>query len=224
MSSRFVRGWKASPKKLLELVGTKKLTAKTVLAKANKKNAKDVFMTLGQGYDDESAAEGKTLATEYLTSMLEGKLDKTHEYGRVIELVLDHAAEPMRGEITLMDTYHLPSDDQGCWNPLLRALKLPTLAKAWAAPSFSFPRKTGGSDTDWPVWTEFAPKTLAAVADELEPLERASLDILADKLLGDDPVATRDELWDGLQTLATWVDHARRKPEASLVLVMDGDQ
>src|SRR6185436_4900019 len=112
MSSRFVRGWKASPKKLLELVGTKKLTAKAVLAKAKKSNAKDVYMTLGQGYDDDSAAEGKVLATEYLTSMLEGKLDGSHEYGRVIELVLDHAAQPMRGQIDLLHTYHVPSDDQ----------------------------------------------------------------------------------------------------------------
>ena len=122
MSSRFVRGWKVDPKELLKLVGTKKVTAKQVLdSKANTKTNKDVFMTLGQGYDKESIAEGKAVATLALKNLLEGKLDGGDQYGRVIELVLNHSAKPLKGEIYLGYTYHVPGDEQGCWNGMLRA-------------------------------------------------------------------------------------------------------
>jgi hypothetical protein len=242
MSDRFVRGWKASPAKLLKLVGTKVLTAKVVLAsKANKSCRQDVFMTFGQGYEREDVAEGKKLATTALTNLLEGKLDGEDEYGRVTELVLNHVARPLGGtertDIYLGLTYHVPNDDSGRWNPFLKALKLPTLAKLWAADNYPFPKAKGRSDTDWPVWTVFDPAALKTIAAELKPLKRASLDALAAKTLSDEPEdadETRDELWQGLERLRTWVA-AAQKPERtetlgvaktgnSLILTMDGDQ
>ena len=54
MSERFVRGWKVAPRKLEALVGSKRLTAREVLAsKANARCKREVLMTLGDG--DEKA-------------------------------------------------------------------------------------------------------------------------------------------------------------------------
>lgn len=242
MSDRFVRGWKASPAKLLKLVGTKVLTAKAVLAsKANKSCKQDIFMTLGQGYDAEEIAEGKELATTALTNLLEGRLDKSDEYGRVLELILNHAARPLAGsertDIHLGHTYHVPNDDFGRWNPLLKALKLKTLAKVWASDNYPFPKAKGKSDSDWPVWTVLDPATLKLVAAELKPLTRKSLEVIPAEILADEAELageTRDELWRGLSRLRTWIATVQ-KPERSetlgtaktgnsLILTMDGDQ
>jgi len=242
MSDRFVRGWKASPAKLLKLVGTKVLTAKAVLdSKANKSCKKDVFMTLGQGYDAEEIAEGKALATTALTNLLEGKLDKSDEYGRVLELVLNHAARPLAGsektDIYLGHTYHVPNDDHGRWNPLLKALKLPVLTKLWASDNYPFPKAKGRSDSDWPTWTVLDPAALKTIAAELKPLTRKALDALPAKILSDEEEyagETRDELWQGLSRLRTWVATVQKSEKTetlgsaktgnSLILAMDGDQ
>ncbi len=237
MSSRFVRGWKAAPASLLKLVGASKLSVKTVLA-TNKRAAKDVFMTLGQGYERADIAEGKELAIVALTNLLEGKLDADDPYGRVLELILNHVARPLartvRAEIYLGFTYHVPHVDMGCWNPALRALGLPTLAKLWARGNYPFPRARGTSGGDWPIWSVFDPKALRAIEAELAPLRRATLDAIPAKPLGEDADATRDELWQGLERLRDWVREVQ-KPERtatlgmtktgnSLIYVMDGDQ
>lgn len=235
MSSRFVRGWKASPHKLRALVGTRLVSpAKVLTSKANARVRTDVFMTLGEGDDLEAMAEGRFLATEALTSLLHGPLDDSQHFGRVLELLLNHVARPLPGELELGLTYHLPTDSPGCWNPLLRTLKLPTLAKWWAAENFVFPSK--GADW-WPTWTAFDPKVLTAISNELAPLTRKALEKLPAAKLTDEPAnaaAVRDELWAGLKALRGWVTTARARERTErlglatddnwLILSMDGDQ
>lgn len=208
------------------------LTAKAVLAsKANARTKRDVFMTLAESFEAEDVPEGKAAATTILRQLLEeGALDKksAYEYARVLELVLNHVATPMKDEITLADTYHVPHDAPGCWNPYLRALKMPRLAKLWAAENLHWPWKARSLAPGWPIWTELSPAALPAIAAELKALKRADLDKLAPKTLSDDPdddddvQATRDELWQGLKQLRGWV--AKVGKGKSLVLSMDGDQ
>lgn len=238
MSDRFVRGWKVSPEKLQALVGSKKLAAKAVLAsRANEDSLEDVVMTLG----DEDEEQGTQIATDALTAILSGPLksDAAYEYARVTELLLNHVAKPLAAEdeIVLQLTYHVPDAEFGCWNPLLKALKLPKLAKAWARDNFVFPWAKGKSKSSWPAWTLIAGDDLEAIAAELEPLTRKQLDVLPAALLADDEAEaaeTREELWEGLKLLRKWVKSARsdEKKERlgvatqgnALVLSMDGDQ
>ena len=241
MSERFVRGWKVSPKKLLGLVGSKRWSAKDVLkSRANAACRSDVFMTLGDGEE----AEGKATSEELVGAILSGKLDRQGGYGyaRVLELRLNHAARPLtRGpssEILLQLTYAVPNDSHGRWNPILRALKMPKLAKAWASTNLAFPWSGSKGKVDWPVWTVLDDATLRAVAVELRGVTKARIDALPPKLLVEPSFDwlddCRKELFDGLKRLAKWVDLARApektegpawtKTGNALVLSMDGDQ
>ena len=229
MSSRFVRGWDVSLSELRKKRST--LRAEGVLAsKVNARAKRDVFMTLGEGYEAADIAEGKVLAIAALTSLFGKRLDRDmeYEYARVLELVLNDVGVPFAKteatEIYLGHTYHVPNDDPGCWNPFLRALGLPRLAAVWASDNLAFPWAEP-LGTGWPVWTVLAPKALPAIAAELAPLTRAHLDALPTEQLTDSPEyadETRDELWDGLVKLRKWI--ARTTPGNSLVLAMDGDQ
>jgi hypothetical protein len=215
---------------LTAIVGGK-LTAKAVLAsKANARTKKDVFMTFAESFDPDDIPEGKEAATSTLRALLEdGALDRAHEYevARVLELILNHVGTPMKDEIQLADTYHVPHSHSGCWNPYLRALRMPHLAKLWAAENLRWPWKRPLAP-GWPVWTELPPATLPMIAKELASVKRADLDKLAPKTLSHHPddardvKATRDELWEGLTRLRGWI--AKVPKGESLVLSMDGDQ
>ncbi|MCY1062751.1 hypothetical protein [Nannocystis sp. SCPEA4] len=238
MSDRFVRGWKVSPEKLQALVGKKQLEAKAVLeSRANEESLEEVVMTLG----DESEEEGTKIAGDALAAIMGGELnsDDAYAYGRVTELLLNHIAKPLAAddEIVMELTYHVPGAEFGCWNPLLKALKLRRLAKTWARGNFAFPWAKGKPRSDWPAWTLIAGDDLEVVAAELEPLTRKQLDALPVALLAHDEAdaaETRDELWEGLKTLRKWVKTARRDEKKerlgvaiqgnALVLLMDGDQ
>jgi len=238
MSERFVRGWKVSPEKLRALVGSKQLAVSDVLkSRANEDSLEEVVMTLG----DEDEEEGTEIVEEALTAILQGKLksDQAYEYGRVTELLLNHVAKPLgnEDEIVMQLTYHVPTEELGCWNPMLKALKLPKLAKAWARENFAFPWPSGKPRSDWPAWTLIEGAELDAIAAELKPLTRKQLDAVPSALMvddGSDATDTRDELWEGLKTLRKWVEKARgderkdrlalAKQGNALLLVMDGDQ
>jgi hypothetical protein len=249
MSERFVRGWKVSPQKLNGLVGAKRLTARDILAsKANSKCLQDVLMTLGDGDED----EGRQAAGSALTAILGGPLDsaQAYEYARVMEIILNHVGRPLAtkykagfreptDQILLQLTYHVPNDSHGRWNPLLKACKLATLAKSWAALNVSFPWGPAGQrpKVGWPVWTVFDEDVLPEITEELEQLTRECLDAMSDKILADNKVhaaACREEFWSGLKRLQAWVRSARAPEKAeglgwakqgnALMLLMDGDQ
>lgn len=241
MSERFVRGWKVSPKKLLGLVGSNRWAAKDILkSRANASCKSDVFMTLGDGEE----AEGKAQSEEFLGAILAGKLDpkRGYRYARVLELLLNHAAIPisrgMSSEILLQLTYAVPNDTHGRWNPILRALKMPKLAKSWANPNLAFPWTGSKAKVDWPVWTVFDAAMLRDVSVELRSVTKARIDALPPKLLVEPSLDWLDdckkELFDGLARLRKWVDAARApektqgpawsKTGNALVLSMDGDQ
>jgi hypothetical protein len=249
MAERFLRGWKVLPDRLLALVGSSRFTARHVLkSRANAKCLEDVLMTLGDGDD----VEGQRIAEGALGEMLEGKLRPNHayEYARVLELLLNHTALPLatdykRGlrepqdQIWMQLTYSVPNDTFGRWNPLLKALGLPTLAKQWCSPNLGFPWKKGKlmSGVDWPAWTVWDAKTLTFLSAEIERLDKKHVSDLKGGLLSDDGQyvkETRAELWAGLTRLRSWIQRARgaekREGEAwgkegnALFLVMDGDQ
>jgi hypothetical protein len=223
MSERFVRGWKGSAKELRALVGAKSLDARTVLkSKANSRCREDVVMTLGDGDED----EGREIAERALTEIFEGRLRPkgAYEYGRVTELVLNHTATLLGPEILLQLTYHVPNDTPGRWNPMLKKLALPKLAKLWAATNLGFP--WAKSKLGWPTWTVFDEAASSAILAELKSITKKSLAALPDVLLADDSAADeaaecRAELWVGLKTLRSWLMKARG---SSLILSMDGDQ
>ncbi len=240
MSERFVRGWKASPEKLQALVGARQVKARDVIKnKANASCREDVLMTLGDGDED----EGATIAETALTAILAGRLDseRAYEYGRVTELLLNHAALPLgnkeSSQILMQLTYHVPNGDAGRWNPLLKALKLTKTAKLWAAPNLLFPWSRGRSRSDWPAWTVIDSSSLQAIDTELKAVAKVRLNAIPDKMLsdGEDDVGDcREELWSGLKRLTTWVEKARapegrdglgwKKQDNALILLMDGDQ
>ncbi len=235
MSERFVRGWKVSPKKLRDLVGSEATTARVIVAsKANARVRTDVFMTLGDG----EAADGKALVLSTLDEILGGKLRKEarYDYARVLELVLNAEALPMKGEILMQLTYAAPNDTHGRWNPMLRALGLKKLAKVWGTATLAWPLAKA-KPIDWPTWMLLEGATLRAVADELATVTRARVDALPAAIVADqeDWVAdARTELLEGLGQLRAWTKSAlapeRRegllwsKKECALLLSMDGDQ
>lgn len=251
MSERFVRGWKVSLTKLQGLVGSSRVSVAEILESAANANClEDVLMTLGDGDQD----EGRDIAESALTEILEGELTPRHStrYARVTELVLNHAALPLANEyeedlsepvdqIVLRLTYAVPNESHGRWNPLLEGCGLPKLADAWAAPSFDFPWGGSGGpakgDWPWPVWTTFEPSALVALGEELAAITKQNLEALPAEVLADDEAwvgESRDELWQGLTRLRTWLESARSAEDAeglawatrgnALVLVMDGDQ
>jgi hypothetical protein len=240
MSERFVRAWKVSPDKLRALIGSRPFAARDVItSKANSPCREDVLMTLGDGDED----EGRSIAEAALTAMLAGRLDasRAYDYGRVTELLLNHAAIPLANkeshQILMQLTYHVPNDTPGRWNPILEACNLPALAKNWAEPNWPFPWNKGASKSDWPTWTIFQSSVLESVHAELTRLSPAQIQAVPDKMFSDEPDYVGDckkELVDGLKRLRTWVEKARaaenkdgsawQKRGNALVVLMDGDQ
>jgi hypothetical protein len=240
MSERFVRGWKASPEKLQALVGNKRITARDVIkSKANASCREDVLMTLGEGDED----EGKAIAETALTAILEKRLDSklAYAYGRVTEMLLNYAALPLANkessQILMQLTYHVPNDDPGRWNPVLKALKLSKTAKLWAAPNFPFPWFKGSPKSDWPTWTVVDGSSLEAIDAELKTVTPDSLNAIPDKMLSDNKDYVGDcrkEFFSALKRLRTWVEKAQasegsdgvgwKKRGNALILLMDGDQ
>lgn len=226
MSERFVRGWKISPKKLAALVGKKGTTSSAIVKhRANARVRTDVFMTLGDG----EAKEGKARATRALDDILGGPLRKEarYDYARVLELLLNAEAQPMKGEILLQLTYAAPNDTHGRWNPMLRALRLPKLTKLWGASTFAFPL-TKAKPIDWPTWTLLEGPTLRAIDAELATVTQARVAALDAKLLVDRDRDwlddCRTELFEGLARLKQWTKSALTPQGSALVLSMDGDQ
>ena len=223
MSERFVRGWKVAPRKLEALVGSKRLTAREVLAsKANARCKREVLMTLGDG--DEKA--GRRAAESALGEIFSGGLDpeRDYEYARVTELLLNHVARPLairyatgwsepQDQILLQLTYHVPNDSPGRWNPLLGAGKLPLLAKSWAAANVQFPwPKRRKARAPWSVWTLWEGAEFAKLTGELHGVTTERLARVPAKLLADndaDVADCRAELAAGLDRLRAWLETAR---------------
>ncbi len=244
MSERFLRGWKVSPEKLQALVGSRMLTAREILAsRTNAKLKRDVFMTLGEGDEREEVAEGRAMPEAALTAIFDGRLDSddAYNYGRVLELVLNHSAKRAGkgAAISIARTYHVPKAAPGCWNPLLEACGLSALAKAWASDNVFFPWSSaaGAGRTHWPLFTLFHPAVLDELAAELKSVPESHLELIPANLLAreeDGVEPCREELRQGLRMLRGWINEARA-PEPSeglavaqegnaLMLLMDGDQ
>ena len=149
------------------------------------------------------------------------------------------AFESPPSQILLQLTYHVPNESHGRWNPLLKACKLATLAKSWAALNVSFPWQNAKHrpKVDWPVWTLFDEAVLAEIAAELEQLTKERIESLQGKVLADNEKYSeecREELWSGLTRLRAWIRSAQApekteglgwaKKGNALMLLMDGDQ
>ena len=122
---------------------------------------------------------------------------------------------------------------------MLKAAKLPKLAKLWAEPnlSFPFPRSRRAKPIDWPVWTIWNAEVLRSLSAELAGLTKKRIDELPEKLLVDEAAYAdecRTELWESLERLRGWIVKASApekmpgpglsKTGNALVLQMDGDQ
>jgi hypothetical protein len=240
VSERFVRAWKASPKKLLSLIRTRRISAPDVVqSRANESCREDVLMTLGQG----DRSEGAAIADAALTSILDARLkpDQAYAYARVTEMLLNHVAVRVANndssQIAMQLTYHVPNDESGRWNPILKACRLPKLAKAWGQANFPFPWSRGKPKSDWPVWTVLDPSKLDPIALELNTATKEQFRAVPDRMLSEDEdcvVDCRKELLSGLKRLRGWVEKARAPEKRvgpawerrgnALILLMDGDR
>jgi hypothetical protein len=230
MTERFVFGFVASVGALWDLVGSG-LDASELLA--------DVDREFVDMFDDEF--ESGISLTSCAQEVLTGDLDENHAYpyARVVEPMLTVVAEPL-GMIHMADTYYLPNDSFGRWNPVLATLGLGRLAATWATANCAFPWPPGRTPPhDWPCITELSPPTLAEIAADFTGDWRARMATVDDSVLADgaDPelaTGTRTELNDGLEQVATWVERGRTRWTSqrrcvaadgnSLILVMDGGQ
>lgn len=228
MSERFVLGFTLAPGALDALVGSRR-PLRAVLSKAPR--------AVRQGIEEqfEYDSGGELTPAAIVQEILSGELDREHayEYARVVELLASAVGKPL-GTIEVVLSYSLPNDSAGRWNPVLKQLGLPALAKAWAAPNLRFPwakrvREKGLKRVlpDWPFRTVLDTKALSTLSRELASPWRARLDALGAKWLVDRHdewlEELRAELGAGLATLARWVKAARGKRQ-ELLLIMDGDQ
>jgi hypothetical protein len=225
VAERFVYGFAVSTDALWRLVGSG-LDADEVLGDVDEE-----FLDM---FDEEFDAEPGRFARDVLAGDLDPEL--AYPYTRLVEPLLNGVGESV-GEIHLADTYYLPNESFGRWNPVLAAVGLPVLARVWAAPNCAFPWPRGSAPPgDWPCVTEVSPAELATVAAELRGDWRSALAGLPDDLLTDSTPAeyVRAELAEGLDELADWVtrtvapwESAQRcvaRSGNSLILVMDGSQ
>jgi len=230
VTERFVFGFVVSVDALWDLVGSG-LDAQDLLA--------DVDREFVDMFEDEF--ESTLSLVSCAQEVLSGDLDENHAYpyARVVEPLLTVVAEPL-GMIHMADTYYLPNDSFGRWNPVLATLGLGRLAATWATANCAFPWPRGRTPTrDWPCVTEISPPTLAEIAAETTGEWRLRLTTVADSLLADGAHPgraneTRMELEAGLEQVAAWVERGRTQWTSprrcvaaggnSLVLVMDGGQ
>lgn len=228
MAERFVFGFVVSADALWNLVGSR-LDAGEVLAGVDSE-----FVEM---FDDEF--EAQISLTGCAAEVLGGSLDEEHAYpyARLVEPLLTVVAEPL-GTIQVAETYYLPNDSFGRWNPVLATLGLTRLASLWGTGNCAFPWPRDRTPTwDWPCVTELSPTALAEISAELAGDWPARLTTVTDSVLAADPAAaaeSRSELSEGLGQLAAWAERAtgawasqRRCVAAtgnSLVLVTDGSQ
>jgi hypothetical protein len=235
VAERNVHGFVVSPDRLRRLVGSG-LDAEALMT-----GVSDRFVAM---FDEQF--DGQLGLVDCVAEVLHGRLEEIHAYAyaRVVEPLLTMVAEPMvterRGQIFMIDTYSLPNDDFGCWNPVLQALGLDHLAALWALDNCAFPWPPHSPVTaGWPCITALAVPDLTRIRGELDSDWRPRLAALPDDILADDgdqdeAQDSRDELTDGLNKLQKWVQRALRPADSprrcvdptgnTLVLVMDGSQ
>lgn len=234
MSERFLEGYIIEPRRFDKLIGTAKLAAKTVRRKLRGSAiVRDMEMTFGQGWDDESAAEGAAILDAALDALAAGRPTRHHEayeLTRASALVL--AAYGTRlGTIELVP--YVAGDSFGLMNPALAALGMKTMAKEYGRSSFAFPyvRRTKTTRVDWPIMM-LVGASLAAWKRELATDWRTRVRALPDKPFTsrryrtepEEIAETKRDLVKTLAKLQRWVERAAAKRGSALVLVLDGDQ
>jgi hypothetical protein len=225
VSERFLEGFAVDPKALDAMLGTPKLAAKAIRTKLRGKPIlRDLDMTLGEG----DAKAGKPLVDAALDALAESRpraTESAYELTRVTALIL-HAYAKQLGTI---EVPYVDGDSFGLWNPVFRALAMPTLAKEYGRASLAFPFKRS-ADIGWPLVTLVAaslPRWKAELAgDWAKRLPQLPAALFTDKqhrASAERVAATKLELVPAVTKLATWVTAATRAKRA-LVLVLDGDQ
>lgn len=223
MADRFVNGYTVSNGALSGLVGSHSVSGAGLLAEVDADLVEEITMTLDLEEQDLAAL---------LDAIVRGDLDpeQAYEYARALEIILNARARRLDPSIEVLLTYYLPNDSFGRWNPVLSALGLTALARAWALPNLHFPWRAaaGRKPVDWPTATGLTPVELTGLRDELAASAwRDALRALDGAYLSDrDPAFAddaREELALGLETLSAWIDVALSRNEG-LVLWMDGDQ
>lgn len=237
MSERFVEGFLITPTKLAALHGTPALSHAAVEKVLKKKSIwTDIAMTFGDGDED----EGSPSVVEGLDALAAGKLPKVSYPERLTQLVLHAYGQRLKPEI--MESNHLPADDDGLWSPAFAALGMPTIAKQWARSNLAFPtKKAMTSGFGWPVLTVVEPASLAKWKAELATPWRKKLQTLPNSTFDpdaddddEDAFMSREEIEAGIAVLEKWVKVATApttskakavgKSGNALVLILDGDQ
>ena len=226
VSERFLEGFAVDPGALDAMIGTPKLAAKAIRSKLRGKSVLgDIDMTLGEG----DAKAGKPLVDAALDVLAKGRpgtADSTYALTRVTTLIL-HAHAKRLGTI---EVPYVEGDSFGLWNPVFRALVMPTLAKEYGCASLGFPHAKRAAKIAWPIMTLVAaslPRWCSELAgDWAKRLPQLPAAPFTDKKYGTSPeriAATKVELVAALKKLATWATSAARA-KRSLVLVLDGDR
>jgi hypothetical protein len=227
MAERFVFGFVVSVDRLWELVGSRL-------------DPGDVLDGVSDEFIDMFEDEYKSLSLHGCAAeVLDDRLDAEHAYpyARLVEPLLTTVAEPV-GMIHMADTYYLPNDSFGRWNPVLHDLGLARLASLWGVGNCGFPWSRDATPRrDWPCITELPAPQLPALSAELAGDWRPRLAGLPDSVLAEDSSAvapSRTELEAGLDDLSDWIVRAmdlRTSPRRcvartgnSLILVTDGGQ
>ncbi len=226
MSERFLEGFAVDPNSLDAMLGTPKLAAKTIRKKLRGKSIMtDIDMTLGEG----DAKAGKPLVDAALDALASAGARDTGSacaLTRVTTLIL-HAHAKRLGTI---EVPYVEGDSFGLWNPVFRALAMPTLAKEYGRASLAFPYAKRVAKIAWPIMTLVAASlanwNAELAGDWAKRLPQLPAAPFTDKKYGTSPervTSTKLELVGAVKKLATWVTSAARTKRA-LVLVLDGDQ
>lgn len=225
MSERFLQGFVVDPDKLAALLGTAKLSAKSIRKRTKKGLMSDIDMTLGDG----EWREGKPIVDAALAQLAAGKPKQAQAYElvRMVTLVLHAYAKPL-GTI---EVPYVDSDDFGLWTPVFEALEMPTLAKQYGAASLAFPFKRPAKAVGWPITTLIEGAALAKCNAELATDWAKRLPALPNSVFVDKRNAPNDEriaytksdLGSAFVKLKRWIATAV-KAKKSLALILDGDQ
>ncbi len=237
MSERFVEGFVVSPAKLAALYGTPALSHAAVSKILKKKSIwNDIAMTFGDGDED----EGSPAVVTGLAALAAGKVPKVSYPERLTQLVLHAYGEQMKP--AMMESNHMPADDDGLWNPAFKALGMKTIAKQWGQANLAFPTKAAAKGGwGWPIFTVVEPAALALWKSELATPWRKQLSTLPNTTFDpdaadddEDAFMSREEIENGIAVLEKWVLTATKplvskksavgKTGNALVLILDGDQ
>lgn len=232
MSERFLEGYLIDPAQFQRLVGTPKLAAKAVRRKLGRASiVRDMEMTLGQGWDDASAAEGAALLDAVLDALASGPPRPSadpYTLTRASALVLAAYGKRL-GTIELVP--FVAGDASGLMTPALAALGMKTIAKEYGVSSFAFPFRKAPKKVDWPI-RMLVDRSRKAWQRELAIDLAAGIRALSDKPFtsrrfrtsAEEIAETRKDLARTLAKLRGWVDRACAQQRTALVLVLDGDQ